>query len=111
MDGLRQQRIFTSYVRIRSEGAVRHQRADPQTLLRRFFNAAERQRVDIDEPRRGLDLKLHEIDQIGAAGAELARRTRRDGAGGVDVARTFVVKRLHVRSPSTTSRIAATMLA
>ena len=43
-------------------------------LLRRFFDAAERQRVDIDKMRRGLDLQLHEIDQVGAAGNELGLR-------------------------------------
>ena len=32
---------------------------DAQATLGRFFDAAKRQRVDIDEVRRRLDLKLH----------------------------------------------------
>src|SRR5580700_6124307 len=79
-------------------------------MLRRFFDAAERQRIDVDEMRRRLDLKLHEIDQIGAPGNELGCRLGRRCAGRCDTAGPIVAKRFHVRPPSTTSRIAATML-
>ena len=49
--------------------------------------------------------------QVGAAGDELGCGLGCRCAGGRDAARPFVAERLHVRPPSATSRIAATMLA
>ena len=110
-DRLRQEWIFASYFHVGREPAVRHQRADSQSLLRGLFDAAERQRIDVDKIRRRLDFKLHKVDQIGPASDELGCTTRRRRAGGRDITRSLVAKRLHDRSPSTTSRIAATMFA
>jgi hypothetical protein len=109
-DRLRQQRILAPHAHVGGERAVRHQRADAQAVLRRFFDAAERQRVDVDEMRRRLDFELHEIDEVGAAGDELRGRFGRRCTGRCDAVGSFIAKRFHERPPSATSRIAATML-
>ncbi len=46
--------------------------------------------VDVDQMRRRLDLELHQVEQVGAAGDELALRGARRGAAASagDVARS-----------------------
>ncbi len=110
-DRLRQQRIAAADAHVDGEGAVRDPRADAQAALRGLFDTGERQQADVDEMRRRLDLQLHEIDEVGAAGDELGRGLGCRCAGRRDAAGPFVAERLHVRPPSATSRIAATMLA
>ena len=48
-----------------------------------FPRRLQRQTRDVDQPRRPLDIVLHQVDQIGAAGDELGRRIGGDLADGV----------------------------
>ena len=50
------------------EIAVWHERTDAQTAARRLFHRLERQTRDVDQPHRALDIVLHQVDEIGAAG-------------------------------------------
>ena len=43
-----------------------------------LLDGLERQPRDVDQPRRALDVLLHQVDQVGAAGDELRRRIGRD---------------------------------
>jgi hypothetical protein len=108
-DRARQQRIAAFHDRVIGKVGIRHQRADLQTAGRRFLHRLERQVSDVDQPRRPLDLLLHQVDQIGAAGDEFRLRVGGGAAHRVgDVACTRVCEIDHDRL-SMTSRIAATM--
>jgi hypothetical protein len=52
------------------ERAVRDERTDAQTAVRSFFNVCKGQQPDVDETGRRLNLQFHEIEQVGAAGAD-----------------------------------------
>ena len=72
----------------------------------RFLDGLQRQAADIDEAGRGLDLQLHQVEQVGAAGQQLDARFGRGGGGLGDGAGAFVGEGLH--GPAT-SRMAARM--
>src|SRR5204863_4147827 len=64
---------------------------------------------DVDEVGRRLDLKLHQVEQVGTAGDELRVRLARDGGCGIGGRVCALVgEGLHVRTPAT-SLIASTM--
>ena len=69
----------------------------------------QRQMRDVDEPRRLLDVALHQIEQVGAAGeaARVAVGERLDG--GVDGSGLHVVEGAHRHALVDASRTAATM--
>ena len=72
---------------------MRHQRADPQAAARGLLDLLERQPRDVDQPRGPLDVHLHQVDQIGAAGDEFGRRVGGDLAHRVgDVAGARVLE-------------------
>ena len=75
-----------------------------------LLDVVERQPRDVDQPRRALDILLHQIDQVGAAGDELRRRIGRDLAHRVgDVGGARVLEIDHDLA-SIACWIAATML-
>ena len=55
------------------------QQADAQPAIGRGFDPGERQAADVDQVRRLLDLQLHQVEQVRAAGDELG--VRRFGRG------------------------------
>ena len=93
---------------------VAHQSANAQTPFGRRLDLVERQAVHIDQMGRRLDLELHQVEQVGAAGDEAAARRphcRRRGFG--RGARAFVGEGLHALLPAfgmpATSEIASMM--
>ena len=56
------------------EIGIRDERADPQSPVGSLLDGLERQPRDVDQPRRALDIFLHQIDQVGAARDEFRRR-------------------------------------
>ena len=90
------------------EIAVPHRRADAQTPFRCVLDLVERKTVDIDEPGRSLDLKLHQIEQVRSACDELGAGPRRGGGRGGGGVGAFVGESLHARIPAA-CLIAATM--
>jgi len=44
--------------------------ADPKPAVRHRLDRAQRQPVDVDEPRRRLHVQLHQVEQGGATGEE-----------------------------------------
>ena len=60
--------------RMVGEVGIRHQRADPQSPVRRFLDGLERQPRDVDQPRGAFDILLHQVDQVGAAGNKFRPR-------------------------------------
>ncbi len=108
-DSAREQRIALRHQEVIGEVGIGHERADAQAAVARLFDRLERQARDVDEPRRTLDLLLHEIDQVGAAGDEFRLRIGGDPAHGVgDVGGARVGKIDHDRPIA--CWIAATML-
>ena len=79
-------------------------------MLAAMSGGAERQRIDVDEMLRCLNLQLHQIDQVSSAGDKFGGRLSTKCASRGNAARLFVTERFHVRLPSATSRIAATIL-
>ena len=74
------------------------------------FDLVEREAVHVDQMRRRLDLQLHQVEQVGAAGDELGARDARGGRGGLGGRlRALVGEGLHACLPAT-SVIASTML-
>ena len=93
-----------------SEVGVSHQRTDPQPTFGGALDLVEREAVHVDQMRRRLDLELHQIEQVGAAGDELrTRNPRRGGRSFGRCASTFISEGLHACLPAT-SVIASTML-
>ena len=111
-DRARQQRIALLDQRVVGEVGVRHQRADAQAAARRLLDAVERQPRDVDQPRRALDIVLHQVDQVGAAGDELRARVGGDLAHRVgDVGGARILEVDHDCLPCAIACwIAATML-
>ena len=61
--------------------------------VRRLLDLVQRQPRDVDQPRRALDILLHQVDQVGAAGDEFRRRIGGDLAHRVgDVAGARVLE-------------------
>ena len=88
---------------------VAHERADAQPAARRIFDLPQRQPRDVDQLYRLLDIHLHQIDQIGAAGDDLCLRLGSHLPHRVgDVVSTRVLEIDH--DGPTTCWIAATML-
>ena len=105
---LRKQRIALLDQRVVGEVGIRHQRADAKAAAGGFLDALQRQLRDVDQPGRALDIVLHQVDQVGAAGDEFCGRIGGDLADGVgDVAGARVLERDHDRSIA--CWIAATM--
>ena len=106
----REQAIVAPHAGIGGEIGVAHQRADAQPSLGGRFDLVERQPVDVDQMRWCLDLELHQVEQVGAAGNELgtldASGCRRSLGGRV---RALVSEGFHAFLPAT-SVIASTML-
>ena len=80
-DGAREQRarqhaIVAAHARIGRKIGVAHQRADAQPAFGCGLDLVELKTVHVDQMRRRLDLELHQIEQIGAAGDELGARIR-----------------------------------
>ena len=74
--------VVAAHARIGGEIGVAHQRADPQPAFRRRLDLVEAEIVHVDQVRRRLDLQLHQVEQVGAAGDELgALDARRRGGG------------------------------
>jgi hypothetical protein len=65
---LRQQRIALAHGGVIGEIAVADERADAHAAVRRCLDVLQRQMRDVDEPRRLLDVALHQVKQVGAAG-------------------------------------------
>ena len=85
-------------------------RAEPQPAVRGRLNVGQRQPRDVDQPARPLDVLLHQVDQVRAAGDEpgaldACGSGRGFGRGG----RPLVGKGSHACLPAT-SAIASTML-
>ena len=109
-DRAREQRIARLDNRVIRKVAVRNERTDLQPAFCRLLDRLQRQTRDVDQPRRLLDVLLHQVDQVGAARDELCvrvgtRRTQR--VGDRACARVFEIN--HGRAPFITCRIAATM--
>ena len=112
-DRARQQRIALGDQRVVGEVGIRHQRADAQAAVRGLLDGLERQPRNVDQPRRPLDVLLHQIDQVGAAGDEFRRGVGGDQADRVgDVVGAGIVEIDHDRpiARCMACSIAATML-
>ena len=82
----REHAVVAPDARIGGEIGVADQRADAQAAVRRRLDLVEAEAVDVDQVRRRLDLELHQIEQVGAAGDELrARRARAAAAASAGV--------------------------
>ena len=79
-EGAAQHWIAFGYQRVIGEVGVRHQRADAQAAVIGLLDAFERQVRNVDQPRWPLDVFLHQIDQVGAAGDEFRLGVGRDPA-------------------------------
>ncbi len=66
--GAAQYAVALAHAGVGREIAVANQRADTQAASGSLFDLVERQPVDVDEFRWRLDLELHQVEQIGAAG-------------------------------------------
>ena len=75
----RQHPIVAPHARVGGEVGVAHQRADPQAAIGASLDLVEREAVDVDQVRRRLDLELHQVEQIGAAGDEACAPARARG--------------------------------
>lgn len=68
--GARQKSVITADPFVCGKIRIADQGADTQTPFPRGFDPVQTQSVDIDEMCRRLDLQLHEVQEIGAAGDE-----------------------------------------
>ena len=66
-----------------SEVGIADEGADAEAAIGGVFDFVEGEAVDVDEVRRGLDLQLHEVEQIGAAGDESGAGVACGGGGGL----------------------------
>ena len=95
-----EQAIVAPHARIGGEIGVAHQRADAQPALRRRLDLVEREAVHVDQVRRRLDLQLHQVEQVGAAGDELGAWVARGSRRGLGRrVRALVGEGLHALPP------------
>ena len=74
--------------------AVAHEGADADAAVGKVADLGERQAVDVHDAHRLLDIALHEVDQVRAAGKEF--RIRRDrGERLVDARGALIGKGVH----------------
>ena len=106
----RQHGIVAPHARIGGKIGVADQRADAQAAVRRRLDPVEAEVIDVDQMLRRLDLQLHQIEQIGAAGDEFGALGAQRGRGGVrGRARALIAEGSHAFLPAT-SVIASAML-
>ncbi len=91
---LRDDRRVLLHQRIGGDVAHAGQRSDADPARHRF-DRGQRQRVDVDEVRRGLDARLHEVDEVRPAGDELRAITRARGDGVRGIGGAVEVKGMH----------------
>ena len=103
-----QHRVALPHAGIGRKVAVSNQRADAQAALRRLFDLVERQPVDVDQHRWRLDLQLHQVEQIGAAGNDFRARFHGSGGSAGGGIGTLIGKGFHVGNPAA-CLMAATM--
>src|SRR5207244_3338348 len=83
--------------------------ADAQPAIGRGRDLVECEAVDVDQVRRRLDVELHQVEQVGAAGDELRTGDAARGRGRIGRRlRAFVAERSHAFVPAT-SLIASMM--
>ena len=70
----RQHRIAPLHQRVIGEIGVAHERADAKPAACGLLDLVERKPGDVDQLGRPLDIHLHQVDQIGAAGDEFRPR-------------------------------------
>jgi len=81
-----------------------------QTAFRRGFDFIQAEPVHVDQMRRGLDLELHQIEQVGAARDKFRSLAPRGRGGCLRRGRRALVSEgLHAFLPAT-SPIASTIL-
>ena len=97
---MRQHRIALAHALVGGDVGVADQGADAQAAIGRLLDLAQRQAADVDQVRRLLDVELHQVEQVGAAGDE-----RRAGLGWPPASRPatssapLVGEGPHARSP------------
>nr|GEU28231.1 hypothetical protein [Tanacetum cinerariifolium] len=79
----RQHAVIAAHARVGRQVGIAHQGADAQATVCRGLDAVEGQAVDIDQVGWRLDLELHQVQQVGAAGDEARAGGAGDGLGGV----------------------------
>ena len=63
-----------AHARVGREIAISHRGANSQAAPRRILNLVERKSIDIDELAGGLDLQLHQVEQIRSAADDFGAR-------------------------------------
>ncbi len=110
----RQQAVVAPHGGMRRQVGVAYQCADPQAAVIRRLDAIEAQTVHVDQVCRRLDLQLHQVKQVGAAGDEASALPACRGSDGLrGRTRPFVAEAFHAFAPAfppATSVIASTML-
>jgi hypothetical protein len=66
----RQQAVVAPHAGVGGQVGVAHQRTDAQAAVGGAFDLVEAEAVDVDQVRGRLDLQLHQVEQVGAAGNE-----------------------------------------
>ena len=90
---------------------LRDPRADAQAAVRRSLRSRQAAARLMSTRCAGVSIwSFMRSSRLVPPAMNLAPGSRRRCAGGCDAAGAFVAERLHVRPPSATSRIAATML-
>ena len=89
----RQHRIAPLHHWVIGKIGVAHERPDAKAAACGLLDLVERKPGDVDQLRRPLDVHLHQVDQIGAAGDEFRPRARGHLAHGVgDIRRTRILE-------------------
>ena len=107
-----QHSIIAAHPRIGGERGIGNQRPDPQpALLRRVSILSSPVSCTSTRCARRLDLQLHQVEQVGAAGYELGPGRRRHGRRSLApaLAGALVGKAAHRPQPSATCAIASAM--
>src|SRR5581483_547507 len=102
-DRLRQRRVILFDVRMMGEVTVARRGTDQQVAVVESTHRLETEPVDVDDAVRVLDVKLHQVDEGGAAGKEAdagallrGRRGRTCGNRGLEVGGADEIEGLHV---------------
>jgi len=107
----RQHAIVAADTTVGGEVSIAHERPDPKAAVLGVLDDVEAETVDIDEVRGGLNLELHEVEEIGPAGDELGALDRRRGRSGLRRRGGALVAEGSHALVSATSWMAARMLA